>query len=97
MHGDGFLFFRDGREWGFVRYDVDVKQGLIGKITGRVAPLEPPGDPIPFSKLIPSDSSLTLRMDADGGQWWLCTLLNARGEVTNDGGIHPAGPMPKQT
>lgn len=94
------MFYHDGREWGSVRYELDVQLpagGRIGRVAAQLRPAEPGNDPMPFFKLVEKNEALALRLDEHGGQWWLCFLSNTAGRaVSRGGGIRPAGPQPKK-
>jgi hypothetical protein len=96
--GVGTLFFRDGREWGGVRYVVDHQERTamqLGRITGRFEPLEPgPAHQPPFLAFyLDREAVGALRME--DGRWWICSV-HADGEAINTSGFHPAGPQPKR-
>jgi hypothetical protein len=96
--GVGTLFFRDGREWGSVRYVVDHQprsETHLERMSGRLEPLEPRSAHVPpfLDLYLDRQGIAALRME--DGRWWVCAV-QADGEAANTDGFHPAGPQPKK-
>lgn len=96
LHSDiGTLFFPDGREFGDVKYAVDVVEPTAttrGRISGNLQTLDTEAH-FPFFDFHQSPEGYGALRMADG-RWWLCNI-QADGRASNRGGIHPPGPQPK--
>ena len=92
LSGSGTLHYKDGREWGPVDYDLEIRRNTttrIGSIQGRLRPVGPERlAPLPFFNVM--EAGGIAHLELEDGRWWVC-LVQPNGRAVTSASAEPDG------